>query len=76
MKPVDTVLLESLFVGAFLIAIYKVVEKVLKDYMNVSSTYLTLPFMLFVSGFVFHIICEITGINVWYAKEYSKILNK
>jgi len=30
---------------------------------------------LFIVGALFHLLCEYTGVNVWYAKNYCKLLS-
>jgi hypothetical protein len=59
MKPVHIVLFEALVVGIFLVAIYLGVSKYTKPLTAV-----------FVSGALFHLLCEATGVNAWYAKQY------
>jgi ABC-type spermidine/putrescine transport system permease subunit II len=34
-----------------------------------SSHYVPIIISLFITGFAFHILCEIFGINAWYCKE-------
>ena len=29
---------------------------------------------VFISGYLFHILCEYTGVNTWYSKDYCEIL--
>lgn len=71
MKSFNTVFLEAIFVGALLIVVYASVEFTL-NLLNYKNTH---PFvLLFLSGALFHLICEYTGINVWYVREYNKIL--
>lgn len=70
-KSNRTVLIEAIVVGLGLIVLYNIVDIISKyikmDYgMNVN---------LFISGFLFHIICEYIGLNIWYAKEYCKLLS-
>ncbi len=59
MKTVSTVLFEAFVVGIALMLIYFGASKFLKP----------LP-AIFVSGAVFHLVCEYTGVNKWYAKTY------
>ena len=81
-KPISTILIESFVVGILLIVVYQGVEalfftnipadQVHPASLNKKNQY----YMLFLAGALFHIICEYSGINVWYVKEYNKILNK
>jgi hypothetical protein len=60
MKPVLLVLFEALVVGAVLIAFFMGISKFVKS-----------PVLaVFLSGAVFHLVCEYTGLNAWYAKKY------
>jgi len=59
MKPVHIVLFEALIVGALLVAFYLVTLKFVKP----------LP-AVFLSGAAFHLACEYTGVNAWYARKY------
>jgi hypothetical protein len=72
MKSFNTVLFESIFVGALLVVLYTLVEYIAKNILNVTN----IPSfaLLFLSGALFHLICEYTGINVWYVREYNKLL--
>lgn len=66
-KPVSSVLVESFVVGVLVIGIYTIISRV----MPVSYSIYT---KLFISGALFHFSFEYTGLNVWYVKEYSKLL--
>ena len=68
MKAIQTVLLEAVVVGVLLIVIYYILEIVLQKFK------LHQIVLLFLAGSLFHLICEFTGVNIWYVKEYSKIL--
>ena len=68
MKSFQTVLLEAIVVGALLIVVYVSLEFVLRSYQM--HPYV----LLFLSGALFHLICEYTGVNLWYVREYNKIL--
>lgn len=59
MKPLSLLLLEALVVGALLVVIFMV-----------TSRYLAPVPAVFVSGAVFHLLCEATGVNAWYARNY------
>jgi len=55
------VLLEAIVVGLLLVLLYMVVRR----YMGAVPA-------VFVSGAAFHLICEATGVNAWYARNYFK----
>lgn len=81
-KPISTILIEAFVVGVLLIVVYKGVEAVFFSNipvdqlhpasLNTKNQY----YLLFLTGAIFHIICEYTGVNIWYVKEYNKILSK
>jgi hypothetical protein len=60
MKPVSTLLLEALVVGILLVAVFIFVSKFTKNTL----------YAVFASGALFHLLCEATGVNRWYAKTY------
>lgn len=59
MKSLSRLALEAVVVGLFLVLIYKFVV----NYMPPVPA-------VFVSGAAFHLICEVTGVNAWYARDY------
>jgi len=59
MKSIATLTFEAIVVGLLLVLLYTVVRR----YMD------TVP-AVFVSGAAFHLICEATGVNAWYARNY------
>ncbi len=62
MKSVTEVIIEAIFVGLILILLFKV-----SDMINDKTN---LYFKMFLSGFLFHIIFEYTGINMKYCVDY------
>lgn len=66
MKDYSRVLMEAVVVGVLLVLVFNIVKYVL--------TKQSLTVQIFISGALFHILCEITGINIWYVKDYNKIL--
>ena len=59
MKSLPVLALEALVVGAFLVLIFMFTKR-----------YLDVVPAVFVSGAAFHLICEVTGVNAWYARNY------
>jgi hypothetical protein len=60
MKSSRTLILEALILGFFLVVIFKIV----------SLLGLGLLLTVFLSGALFHLTCEATGVNAWYARTY------
>jgi hypothetical protein len=61
MKSLALLALEALVVGLLLVLLFTIVSKYMAP----------LP-AVFVSGAAFHLICEATGVNAWYARNYFK----
>jgi hypothetical protein len=59
MKSVGVLAIEAFIVGLLLVLVYAIV-----------STRLSPLVAVFVSGAAFHIACEVTGVNAWYARTY------
>ena len=73
-KPFTLVLTEAIIVGLLLIGFVKLVKDYLLPHIpNISGQPENVELYL-IAGFLFHIVCEYTGINLWYSKEYCKLL--
>jgi hypothetical protein len=59
MKPLSTLLAEAFVVGIILALFYVGLSRFFKPLQAV-----------FLSGALFHLVCEFTGVNAWYAKKY------
>lgn len=59
MKSLSVLALEALVVGALLVLIFMVLRR-----------YMAPLVAVFVSGALFHLTCEVTGVNAWYARNY------
>lgn len=74
-KEISTIAFETLFVGVWLVILFLIILNLTSHIelfqKNHPKHMLT---SVFLSGGLFHLICEITGLNVWYSKEYCKIL--
>lgn len=73
-KPFTLVITEAIIVGLFLVGFVKLT----KDYILPHTPNLTGQKDLFelfiIAGALFHIIFEYTGVNLWYSREYCKLL--
>lgn len=72
-KTLKSVLFEASVVGIGLVVlfyIFKQLDKYIPDLFGYKEIQ-----TLFIVGVLFHILCEYTGINVWYAKDYCKLLS-
>lgn len=56
-------LIEAIFVGIFLIIFFYISDFFMKSYNNIYFT-------IFLSGFLFHIVSEYSGVNLWYCNLY------
>ena len=65
-KKISRILIEAVIVGLLLVVVYNPIKYILNDWNN--------NILLLVSGAIFHIICEYTGVNIWYVKDYNKFL--
>ena len=65
MKTVLTILIEALFVGILLSIMSTLFILLLPN-----RSLIWLAVAAFVCGAAFHIICQVTGINDWYVKNY------
>lgn len=73
LKAISTLLIEATVVGICLIVSYAVIDYFYKKYIKFNvSQYVT----LFTSVFILHIIYEYTGLNLWYSKEYCKLIKQ
>ncbi len=66
MKPLTSVLIEAMVVGLGLVMLLFAVQRAIGS--NVGF------WGIFITGAVFHLLCEWSGVNVWYAKNYCSIL--
>lgn len=72
-KEIKSVIIEAIVVGLLLIGVVKLVNDYLLKYIPDITGNKNIE-LLFVSGFLFHIICEYTGVNMWYSLEYCKLI--
>jgi hypothetical protein len=65
MKTIFRVLVEAICIGAVLaLMIYLIM-------MFVPKTRILIAVTAFVCGALFHIVCQLTGVNDWYVRTYS-----
>lgn len=67
-KEISLVLFEAVIVGFGLAILYEIVKMVIAP--KEKANYL----LLFVSGVIFHLLCEYTGVNQWYSIKYCKLV--
>lgn len=73
-KSFTLVLTEAIIVGIFLVGFVKLVKQFLLPHIYNFSGYKNEIELYLIAGFLFHIIFEYSGINLWYSKEYCKLL--
>jgi hypothetical protein len=72
-KPVSLIAIEASVVGICLIMLVYILKNFMTYIPNLSGKREDIEF-LFVVGVIFHVMFEYTGINLWYSKEYCKLL--
>jgi Na+-transporting NADH:ubiquinone oxidoreductase subunit NqrB len=71
-KSVKTVALEGVFVGLALVVVLYLVRKFLIPYVPAVVSQDKAVETAFISGMLFHILSEYTGLNLWYVKKYPR----
>jgi hypothetical protein len=67
MKTVKIVLIEAICIGIILSIMLSLFILILPD-----INLIWVAFAAFVCGAAFHVLCQVTGINDWYVKNYYK----
>jgi hypothetical protein len=70
MKNFKLILIESIIVAVGLIFLFVILQKIFDK--KITNNYL----LIGLSGSLFHIFCEYSGINIWYSKNYCKLLKE
>lgn len=73
-KPVSTIIVESIFIG-FVFVILFIVFLGIFNLTPLDHMY-NMILSAFVASATFHVLCEYTGLNVWYVNQYYKLLPK
>lgn len=73
LKSISVVALEASVVGICLILLVYVLKPFIGYIPDFSGKRAEIEF-LFVVGVIFHLVFEYSGINLWYSKEYCKML--
>jgi hypothetical protein len=80
MPTFQKVFIESVFVGLFLIPVVYlaafftkliVTKPTLPEICATWNENYIMEINLFIAGFLFHMICQYSGINEWYVKQYQ-----
>lgn len=66
-KSILTILTEAIIIGILFVVIFQILK--------IKLYYYDINLNLFLSAFIFHILCEMMGINIWYSKNYVNILS-
>ena len=77
-KPIPKVVgIEAPIVGIVLVVLF-IGVLVLTNYISYlkNNHMIQMIISVLLSGMIFHILCEYTGVNVWYSKDYCEIIQK
>lgn len=72
MKQIQTILIEAIVVGVSLIFIALFTQKLEKNLPKITGD----PMIdgIFYTGCIAHLVFEYSGVNIWYSKEYCKLI--
>jgi len=74
-KPILQILIEAIVIGQLVLYTYWILTiLVLPNLINIIDLTHNNTIIIFLTGFFVHIISEMTGINLWYVKNYTSIL--
>jgi hypothetical protein len=76
LKSFTLILTEATIVGIVLILFFNITDYIFNYYKLDSSNLLYFNIKLFISGFLFHLLFEYTGVNLWYSQEYCKLIKQ
>ena len=85
MNYIKKLLIEATFVGVAIVILGSLIGFIVGKYYPkvdlppICSTYnkfFIMEFTLFLTGFLLHLICEFSGINLWYLKNGAVLLKK
>lgn len=73
-KSIKQVTIETFFVGFLLTFLFGIILAILMPLLK-NNHMIHMLLSVFISGGLFHIICEYTGVNIWYSKQYCDIVD-
>jgi hypothetical protein len=74
-KPISQILIEAVVIGQLVLYTYWILTiLVLPNLINIIDLTHNNIMIIFLTGFFVHIISEMSGINLWYVKNYTSIL--
>ncbi len=73
-KSIKQVAIETLFVGILLTFLFIIVLSITNPILK-NNHMIHMLLSVFLSGSIFHILCEYTGVNIWYSKQYCDIVD-
>ena len=74
-KPISQILIEAIVIGQLVLYTYWILTiLVLPNLINIIDLTHSNITIIFLTGFFVHIISEMSGINLWYVKNYTRIL--
>lgn len=73
LKSIDRIAIEASVVGVSLIVLVYVAKMFKDNIPNLTGYKMDIEFY-FIIGFIFHVIFEYTGLNLWYSKDYCKMI--